>query len=591
MVKKNPLQNVVLALTTVIAIGAMVTVTTFLIQIGIIDLGLEEKPKQVPPLAQIPVLISDEGTEEPEDFTEPVTTEELIDQFLRSLGVVTVETFGVDTQVKLVDSNLEEQIENSFLKVQPLDPREVIVAPDEEIDPSRLFINTDFTTQIADNGRNYHRYSGWNVVNEPSKCSFSDGFAFNCPVPITITIAEGKNCRVENTGKCVQVSGSKNDDDDVGNNSIIHGLQKDIDISDWTRDGELTVEFDYDCSQTFQRAVQVKTTIRADFNEQHILPCVSNGHFKRDVSELVVNSNTLKVEFGGRVTSVDNFRIDIQFNNVKVEGNSVVKRQAIELLESFSIVQNDQEQRVLDLGFLELSLIGKTFNDNERTVVNGILETRIDGKSISFHDVTGNAVSSNKQLPLRIDGQNSFVFKLNEQFFDDDTFHTLQFILNDFIVNIGDGDDQRTFEYHTPFVAYTLEFNVLPDEIVAFSVNDRAISVPVSRTTFETCGLTSGEASNELEVLPPVVNIIQNGFTIATTNPSAGKAQASDPVTGKEIPNTQFCSVIPELPTGTTLTFRIGTAFYDVDIPFTQKNYFVKCDRAGCTSNIGFGGK
>ena len=65
------------------------------------------------------------------------------------------------------------------------------------------------------------------------------------------------------------------------------------------------------------------------------------------------------------------------------------------------------------------------------------------------------------------------------------------------------------------------------------------------------------------EVLPPTVNIIQNGFTIATTNPSAGKVQATDPFTGKEIPNTQFCSVIPQLPTGTTLTFKIENQFFD----------------------------
>ena len=185
--QKNPLRNVVVALTVVIVLGILVTVGTFLVQVGVIDLGLNE----VPPLAEIPVIPpDDDGTEDPIPI-EPPTTEELIDQFLRSIGVITVETFGIDANVRLVDSNLEEQFERAFLKVQPLDPREVIVAPEQDIDPSRFFINTDFSTQLADNGRNYHKFSGWDVVNEPSGCSSSGGFSFNCPVPILYVLHLG----------------------------------------------------------------------------------------------------------------------------------------------------------------------------------------------------------------------------------------------------------------------------------------------------------------------------------------------------------------------------------------------------------------
>ncbi len=56
MAKTNPLRNVVLALTVVIAIGAVVTILTFLISVGIVELGLTETPNVVPPLAEISIV-------------------------------------------------------------------------------------------------------------------------------------------------------------------------------------------------------------------------------------------------------------------------------------------------------------------------------------------------------------------------------------------------------------------------------------------------------------------------------------------------------------------------------------------------------
>jgi len=591
MAKTNPLRNVVLALTVVIAIGAVLTILTFLISVGIVELGLTETPDIVPPLAEIPVVPPEgsEGTEEPDpELTiPPPTTEELIDQFLRTIGAIQVETFDIDASIRLIDSNLEEQIDSSFLRVQPLDPREVIVTPDQAIPTTRFFIDTDFSTQLADNGRNYHKFSGWDVVNEPRSCVNIGGFPFNCPVPITITTTS--SCTVENTGLCVLVTGQKNDDDKVANNSIMHGLQKTIDISDWTKEGDLIFDLDYSCNPALQRSSQVVITISSDLGDTFLVPCATNQHFTKNVADFVVTSNEIKLEFGGRVTHVDRFNINIEFNNAMLSGNSVIRRDAIETLASFSIVQNDLEGRILDLGFIDLSLTGMTLEDNERAVVTGVLETRIDDQTITKHQVTANGVTVMNQIPLRIDGQDVFIFELSKQFFSADTFHTVKFLLNDFIVNVGEGEAQRTFEYHTPFVVYTLEINVKPDEIVAFSAQDQAISVPKSETVFRTCGLSSGvDPANEPEVLPPVVSIISNGFTIATTNPEAGRIQATDPFTGDKIPNTQFCGIIPNLPTATDLTFKIENSFLEVSVPSTQKNYFVNCDRSGCTSNIGF---
>jgi len=588
MAKTNPLRKVIVALTVVIALGAIVTILTFLISLGIIDFGLTETPIIVPPIAEIPFVPPDEGTEEPIEIPPP-TTEELIDQFLRTIGAVQVETFDIDASIRLIDSNLQEQIDSSFLRVQPLDPREVIVAPDQPIDPSRFFINTDFSSQLADNGRNYHKFSGWNVVNEPSSCISIGGFPFNCPVPIAPTTT--KSCTVPNTGLCILVTGQKNNDDDVANNSIMHGLQKTIDISDWTRQGDLIFDLDYSCNPALQRSSQVVISISSDLGKTFAVPCAVNQHFSVNVADFVTNSNEIKLEFGGRVTNVDRFNINIEYNNAMLSGNSVLIREAIETLASLSIIQNDLEGRVLDLGFIDLSLTGKTLEDNQRAVVTGVLETRINDKTISTHQVTANGVTMMNQIPLRIDGQDVFIFELSKQFFSADTFHTVKFLLNDFVVNVGEGEAQRTFEYHTPFVVYTLDINVKPDEIVAFNAQDQAISVPKSETVFRTCGLSSGEDPlNEPEVLPPVVSIISNGFTIATTNPEAGRVQATDPFTGDKIPNTQFCGIIPNLPTATDLTFKIGNSFLEVSVPATQKDYFVNCDRSGCTSNIGFGG-
>ncbi len=588
MAKSNPLKNIVIALTVIIAIGAIATITSLLIQVGIVDVGLTETPNIVPPLAEIPIVIDDpDETETDNDLNEELglpegfinSEEDLISAFLDTIGVRVTETFGVEADVRLVDANLEEIIESSFVRIQPLDPRKVIVVPDEEISPLRFFINTDFSTQLNDAGTNHHKFSSWDVVQD-------FGGASSIPVAVTTT---NRCSGVPNTGLCVHVVGSKNDDDEASNGSRFHGISKEIDISDWTKEGDLIVGFDYSCNQSFLRNAVFFTTIKGDFGETINLPCLFEQKFSMEVSDIVGNSNTITFAMGAQARNVDKFRMDIKFNNAFVAGNSVAKRTAIETLQSFSIVQNDQEERILDLGFIQIALTGKTIFDNERVVANGKLEARIDDKTLSTHDVTGNGRTVGMELPLRIDGQDTFIFKLDEQFFTPETFHKFDLILNDFIVNVGEGEEQRVFEYHTPFVAYTVEFNVLPDEIVAFGVQDRAISVLKSDTTFRTCGLTSGGDPLTLpEVLPPVVSIINNGFTIATTNPEAGKIQVTNAETGVVLQNVEFCSIIPNLPRDTDITFKIGNSFFEVSVPASQQNYFVKCVREGCTSNIGF---
>jgi len=572
--KINPL---VIAVPMVVI--SLVGVGYFLILEGIVSISLEDQPELVLPVAQIPIIIDEGNTTEPEPevIEEPVgfkaSDQDLISAFLDSIGARVTETFTVDAKVILSDANQVETIESTTLRVQPLDPRTVLTIPEEGIPQLRFFINTDFSTQLNDEGTNHHKFTGWDIVNN---------FGGGASIPVYITTTS--SCSpFPNQKICVQVSGAKSKEDDTANGSVLHGLSKDIDISDWTKEGELIAKVDYSCNPLLQRSSSYYAVVKGDLVKEFPLQCVTDGIFKADVSQLIVTSNTLTFQFGARATNVDKFNINILFNNPQVVGNSVIKRQAIEAIQQLSIIKNEADGRILDLGFIETSLVGKTIFDNEKVLLQGTLETRIDDKTISTHQVTGSDITVNKQLPLRIDGQNEFVFSLDKQNFVTDSFHTFKLILNDFVVNVGEGDKQRTFEYHTPFLVYVLEFNVRSGEILAYSVQDKAISVLKSDSTFVTCGLSSGEDPiKEPKVLPPVVSVIQNGFTIATTNPEAGQ---NIPNLGK---NAEFCSTIPDLPRDTKLTFKVGNNFFEKQSLASQTNFFLKCTRIGCSSNIGY---
>lgn len=594
--------KVILLLTVVIAIGSVFTILSFLSTSGIIgeignlqgefqtlsdqvnsqqSLDIEEL------LAQLPF---DEGTtqqpqlviEQPDGFT--ATDQDLISAFLDAIGITQTETFGIKADVTLVDANLEQQIESAFVRVQPLDPRTVILEPSPETDLLRFFINTDFSTQIADNGINFHKFSGWDIIQD---------FGSGASIPIVVTTTS--NCAgLENTGVCIQVFGSKNNDDDVRNGSVLHGIGKTIDLSDWTGEGDLILSFDWDCNRFFTRGNQLVVNIKGeDFFQELDRNCPQNQKFTKEISEIVGNSNQVTVQIGVRVGNVDKFRADYKFNNVKIIGNSIIKRTATEvisLIDQLSIIQNTQEQRILDLGFIQLNLFGSTVFPNERVVLTGDFETRLNDKTVTQHQLTASGTTnSGGIIPIKIDGIETFFFKIDEQFYSEDSFQKLTFIVNNMIVNVGEGEELRTFEYHTPFTAYLLEFNVRLDEIVAFNEKDVAISIIKSDSTLKTCGLSQGvDPITQPEILPPVVRIIVNGFTLATTNPIVGKTAITNTITGEVQKSAEFCQTVPNLPRDTEITFKIENNFFEVASPITQANYFVKCTLTACSSNIGF---
>lgn len=557
----------VVALTIPITIGSIFGILSFMITAGFI--GADASFNEVPAPATIP-FVEDTGTISPEDAEpEPVppevfvvSQEDLISRFLDTIGVKVTETFGIIAQVELIDANMESQIETSRLAIQPLDPREVIIAPTEEIPVERFFINTDFSTQLNDAGTNHHKFSSWDVIKSG-----------NVPIGVITT----PNCAgiTDNNGLCIRVVGSKFKDDDVHNTCTFYGLSKIIDISDWTREGAMFFRVDYSA------IVPTRAHYDVNINGQNFLIPAGTGTFEKEVSGLIADGdNTIRIDFGACSGNPDKFRLDITFNNAQLEGNSVAKRSAIELLQSLTLIQTDGGN-ILDLGFIEIDLVGVSLFDNERVVLQADLETRIDDKTISQHQVTAFGNTVNKQIALRIDGRDSLVLKLDEQFFDEDTTHNFKLVVNEFQVTVGEGIDSRIFEYHRPFVAYLLDFTVDPNKIVAFNQQNKAIEVFVNDSTLKVCGLTSG-GTDEPEVLPPVVEINENGFVIARTVPTAGK------FVGEEGTNRQFCSTVPEIPRDSDLLFKINDVFYEKHSPLSQINYFVNCDRTQCTSNVGY---
>jgi hypothetical protein len=564
---------IILLLTVVIAIGSIATITQVVQQQSVLS-GIEstnvfledfELPTNADndPVQQIIIQ------ETPLEFEG--STQDQISQFLETIGLAQTETLGVEATIELIDANRESDIQSAFVKIQPLEPELVIVSPDEPIPPERLFIDTDFSVQLADNGINYHQFTGWDVIR-----------AGNVGINVFIGGCEG----IENhNGKCARVDGSRRDTTREHNTSTFYGIVKDINISDWTKEGELILRFDYGCSLV--SGSEIFAVAQGDTTQKLPLTCSNFRSFEQDVSSVVGSSNILRVKIGGNAISVDNFKLlNFHTNNVQVEGNSVAIREAVELVQGLSLIGTDPFGQVLDLGFIKIGLVAETLNVNERLVFDGTLEARVNDQTFTTHKVTANGrTDMDGKLQLRIEGSEQFVFELNESDFKEG-FNTLKFIITDVVANVGDSPNVRTFEYHRPFVVYILDFDVNPDEILAFDQENRAIAVKKNDSTFIACGITG--TNGEPNILPPQVRIVDSGFTIANTNPEAGIAQATDRFTGEILSDTEFCSTVPNLPRDTELTFIIDNQFLLVASPTTQSNFFVKCTELGCSSNIGF---
>lgn len=515
--------KILLALTVIIAVGSIATIFSVLqsqnllsnierVQVFLEDNEIRTNTDDDPIIQQTIIQ------ETPLNFEG--STQDQISQFLELIGLTVTETVNIEASIELLDANQESELQSAFVRIQPLDPRSVFVGDPEKIAPERLFINTDFATQLSDNGLNHHKFSGWDIIR-----------AGNVGINVFIGGCSGIE---NNNGKCVGVDGARNVDDDTHNFSTFYGIVKDINISDWTHEGELILRFDYSCSQLLRATIF--TTIKGDSEKTFQLTCQTFASFEQDVSDVIGTSNIIRVKIGGSAGNPDRFAIrTMQINNVQVEGNSVAIREAVETLEGIGAlsIEGITTGKILDLGFIVVDLEAITVNANERIILDGDLEVRVNDQTISSHIVTANGrTDSNGRIQLSIEGSPTFVLQLDENNFDEG-FNTIKLLINNISTNIGDIPNVRTFEYHIPFVLYILDFNVLPDEILAFNQQDQAISIKINDSTFTACGLSAGEDLQSQEtIFPPIVRIVDNGFTIATTNPQAGLKSITNSITG-----------------------------------------------------------
>ncbi len=77
------------------------------------------------------------------------------------IGEGVTEKFLVAPKVILLDANQEQQLFETTLIIEPLDPRTTVVAAPilvEQETALRQFIDDDFSKQLTDDGKNYHHF-------------------------------------------------------------------------------------------------------------------------------------------------------------------------------------------------------------------------------------------------------------------------------------------------------------------------------------------------------------------------------------------------------------------------------------------------
>jgi len=508
----------------------------------------------------------------------------LLDELsVNGIGDGVTEKLIIAPKIILLDANQAQTLFETTLLVEPVDPRTTVEPPPLLVEPEtvvRKFIDTDFATQTTDDGKNHHQWTGWEKVVQGNNPAMSWQFVRECGGIVEhndacIRIVAKRDCEDTDTFKCPAFTNG------------FYGFSKVVDISDWTVEGPFKVEFDYSVTGK-QRNIEYLARING---QQFTLDPSSTGRFEKDVTEFIRTTTPngfrgddfLVVEMGLNPRNNDHIDGTIYFNNVVAEGPSVIKREALGVLEQLTLFATGGE--LLDFGFIQVGLDAVTVNPNEKITLQGFMEVRLDDKTVVTKPLSASGFTSpvTNSIKLSIEGKPNLSFTLGDEEFTDG-FHTFKIILRDFTVNLGEGEKTRTFEFYKTFVAYILEFSFDGDQFVAFDVDSQAVSVFKNDSTLKTCGLTSGLDSTEPEVKPPVVQVLEQGFTIITTNPSAGIFPQDE----LEKSNRVFCSIYPNMPRDANLLFKVNQEFFEVTSPASQKNWDVTCNREGCTSNFGY---
>ncbi len=498
------------------------------------------------------------------------------------IGEGVTEKFAIAPKIILVDANQEQTLFETTLIIEPLDPRTTIIIEPELVEKEsvvRFYIDDDFSSQLNNEGTRHHQWTGWEKAVQGNHPAPSWQFTRDCA-----GIVEHNNGCLRMTAHrdCIDTMNFKCPAFTRG----FFGFFKIRDISDWTQQRPFKVGFDYSVEGK-QRNIQYLARINGQVFE---LPAVATGHFEVDVTDILCTEtaqsiqcdNLLNFQFGLNPTNSDHVDGQITFNNAFASGPSVVKREAIDLLDQLTLFTRGG---IIDFGFIQVSLEGISVNPNEKVVMQGIMEIRLDDVTVDTKrlSATGSTSIDRNSISINIEGRPTLAFSLDDEDFTEG-FHDFKIILRDFTINLGEGSDTRTFEYHKTFVAYILEFNFNGDQFAAIGENNIVISVFKNDSTLKTCGITLGMDNTEPEVKPPVVQVLEQGFTIITTNPDAGKSADDD--IGKT--NRIYCSIYPNLPRDSNLLFKINQDFFEVASPASQKNWDVTCNRDGCTSNFGY---
>lgn len=584
--KKSNLQlNVGIGFAVIIAIAFVVLVVPFEgFIITTTPENLEDINLEVPDAAELGTASIIKGsTQLFADSTQNPLEILLDDLSAVGIGEGVTEKFLIAPKIILLDANQEQQLFESTLIIEPLDPRTTIIIEPEFVERetvTRFFIDDDFSRQTNIEGTKHHQWTGWEKLVQGNNPAMSWQFVRECAGIVKhndacLRMFASRDCIDTDNFKCPAFQNG------------FYGFFKVADISDWTLERPLKFGFDYSV-QGKQRNIQYLAQING---EKFVLAPTATGHFEVDATDILCDQtaqsvqcdNFISVGMGLNPLNNDHINGIIYFNNAFVSGPSVAKREAISLLEELTLFT--LEGKILDLGFIQVSLDGVSVNPNEKIVLQGIMEIRLDDKTVDSKRLSATGITSQNtnSISINIEGRPSLAFSLDDENFEEG-FHDFKIIIKDFTVNIGEGSDTRTFEYHKTFVVYILEFVFNGDQFVAFGEDSIAISVFKNDSTLKTCGLTQGLDSTEPEVKPPVVQVLEQGFTIITTNPDAGKFPEDD--TGKT--NRIYCSIYPNMPRDSNLLFKVNQEFFEVTSPASQKNWDVTCNRQGCTSNFGY---
>lgn len=263
----------------------------------------------------------------------------------------------------------------------------------------------------------------------------------------------------------------------------------------------------------------------------------------------------------------------------------------------------DPEGHYLDLGSVQVALRAVS-NSEQKIVVTGKFKAFLDDKQIGLdRTFTGIGFTTNKSLPLTIDGKPAFTFTFADEGLGwaDKSIHYFKVYITDIDATVGEGFDTQSYKYSTRFLGYILTMTVDGTKKVVIGTDNTAISVFKSDSTIQVCGQNAGRTTRYEfgkyvytpfpALYPPRVDIVVNGFkVVSSASVLFGSRDADFGALGCSVPQSG-------IPRGTDVVFRVDGKDFTVHTPLTQYAYKASCNYRNsisgiigttCTSNFGW---